>query len=80
MVVTFEQARHLSEVYALCPTIDGVIKIANTMRINGTRLLVAEKNIGRKVFSINKLQAQFLPAIYRPPPQICEDILKKDLS
>jgi hypothetical protein len=80
MVITYEQARYLNEKYGLGYDLDGVIRLANIMRIHGTRLLVAEKNIGKKVFSINKLQAQFLPAIYRPPVQVCEDLLKKDMS
>lgn len=80
MVITYEQARYLNERYGLGYNFDGVIRLANIMRIHGTRLLVAEKNIGKKVFSINKLQAQFFPAIYRPPVQVCEDLLKKDMS
>lgn len=50
------------------------------MRLHGVRLLIAEKNIGRKIYSINKLQVQFLPILYRPPLQVCEDIMKKDSS
>ena len=48
------------------------------MRIHGTRILVAEKNIGRRVYSINKLQVQFLPLVYRPPNSVLEDLLRKD--
>jgi hypothetical protein len=44
----------------------------------GSRIAIAEKNIGRRVYSINKLQCQFLPAAYRPPFQVCEDMLKTD--
>lgn len=80
MVVSFEEARYLCDTYSLGKTEDGMIDMANLIRIYGTRILVAEKNIGKKVFSINKLQAQFLPNIYRPPSQCCEDLLKRDLS
>ena len=51
------------------------------MRVYGTRLKVAEKNIGKAVYAINSLQAQFLPPLYRPPPQVQESLLKsKDNS
>eukprot|EP01035_Chromulina_nebulosa_P018865 gene18865-24650_t len=80
MAVTFEQARQLSERFAIGSTLSSIINNANLMRIYGTRLLIAEKNIGRKVYSINKLQAQFLPIIYRPPAVCCEDLMKKDTS
>jgi hypothetical protein len=50
------------------------------MRVHGVRLLIAEKNIGRKVYSINKFQAQFMPVMLRPPAAVCEDVLKKDNS
>ena len=50
------------------------------MRVHGCRLMVAEKNIGKPVYSINILQAQFLPEVFRPPAVVCEDILKKDNS
>lgn len=83
MVVTFEQSRQLSERYGLVKSdnIDGILRIANLMRVYGSRIMVAEKNTGRKgVYSINKLQAQFFPSIYKPPSQCCEDLLKRDLS
>jgi hypothetical protein len=54
--------------------------LANLMRVYGTRVAVAEKNIGRPVYSINLLQARFLPPLLRPPPAVCEAILKKDNS
>ena len=47
-------------------------------RIHGVRIMIAEKNIGRRVYSINQLQAQFLPAVYRPPKEVLEDLMRKD--
>lgn len=57
-----------------------LLQTANLLRIHGTRLMVAEKNIGRSVYSINLLQARFLPPFLRPPPSVCEAMLKKDNS
>ena len=48
------------------------------IRIHGVRIMIAEKNIGRRVYSINQLQAQFLPMVYRPPKEVLEDLLRKD--
>ena len=47
-------------------------------RVHGVRIMVAEKNIGRRVYSINQLQAQFLPLVYRPPKEVLEDLMRKD--
>jgi hypothetical protein len=57
-----------------------LLALLDIMRLYGTRLAVAEKNIGRAVFSFNLLQARFLPPMLRPPPQVCEAMLKKDNS
>ena len=40
--------------------------------------MIAEKNIGRKVYSINQLQVQFLPTVYRPPKEVLEGMMRKD--
>lgn len=80
MAITLEQSRQLGERFGCSADLARVLKDANLMRLHGARLLVAEKNIGRKVYSINMLQAQFLPLVFRPPPQVCEDIMKKDNS
>lgn len=82
MVVTYRQAQTLCENYG-CGSLesqDHAISIANIMRQYGTRIRVCEKNIGKPVFSINMIQSQFLPVIYRPPSSVSEDILKKDNS
>lgn len=80
MACTLEQSRQLGERYGCGMSVPRVLKDANLMRVHGCRLLIAEKNIGRKVYSINKLQAQFLPLMFRPPNQVCEDLMKKDNS
>lgn len=80
MAVTLEQARILSERFG-CEDSKNQLQVdANTMRIYGARIMIAEKNIGRKVYSINKLQCQFLPTLYRPPFQVCEDLMRSDDS
>lgn len=76
MAVTLDQSRQLSEIFGLENTNDRIIKDANLMREYGTRLMVAEKNIGRAVFAINRLQLQFMPPLYRPPPGVLEDVFK----
>lgn len=80
MAITLEQSRQLGERYGCGISQSRVLRDANLMRLHGVRILIAEKNIGRKVYSINKLQVQFLPVLYRPPVQVCEDIMKKDNS
>ena len=48
------------------------------MRVHGVRIDVAEKNIGRRVYSINALQVHFLPVMYRPPAETLETLMRKD--
>ena len=80
MIVTYDQSRTLGERYHCSNDANNVLLRADNMRMFGCRLDIAEKNIGRRVYSINKFQCQFLPTIYRPPSSVCEDILKKDNS
>eukprot|EP01038_Epipyxis_sp_PR26KG_P010041 gene10041-13499_t len=80
MAITLEQSRQLGERYGCGMNDDRVLRDANLFRLYGCRLLIAEKNIGRKVYSINKFQAQFLPVMFRPPSSVCEDLMKKDTS
>jgi hypothetical protein len=80
MACTLEQSRQLGERFGCGLSQARTLRDANLMRVHGCRLLIAEKNIGRKVYSINKLQAQFLPVVFRPPKEVCEDIMKKDNS
>jgi len=80
MACTLEQSRQLGERFGCGMSTSRLLRDANIMRVHGCRLMVCEKNIGRKVYSINKLQAQFLPTVFRPPYEVCEDLMKKDNS
>jgi hypothetical protein len=81
MAVTLHQSRELSDIYGFENSNERIIRDANLMRVYGTRLMVAEKNIGRAVFAINRLQIQFMPLLYRPPLSVLEDVFKgSDLS
>ncbi|CAN0364298.1 unnamed protein product, partial [Ectocarpus sp. 8 AP-2014] len=53
---------------------------ANVLRAHGARLLVAEKNIGRPLYSFNALQRQFIPELYQPPPQTIQDVITSALN
>jgi hypothetical protein len=76
MATTLQQSRFIGSRFGCGCSEDLLVKNANVMRVNGTRLSVTEKNIGKKVFSINSLQAKFLPVLYRPPAEVQEAILK----
>lgn len=80
MAVTLEQSRQLGERFGTGTELGRVLHDTNLMRVYGSRLAVAEKNIGRPVYAINLLQAKFLPLMFRPPASVCEDIMKKDNS
>jgi hypothetical protein len=83
MAVTLEQARQLGDKFNLGSSSARVLRDATLMRTHGTRLDVCEKNIGKRVYSINSLQTQFLPPMYRPSPSVLEDWTigkKTDLS
>ena len=77
MAVTLEQSRQLGERFDCGQNIERVLRDADVMRVHGTRIMIAEKNIGKRVYSINRLQCQFLPTCYRPPPAVTEDLIKK---
>ena len=76
MAVTLEQTRFLGNGYKCGTSDEQLYTHASTMRLHGTRLKVCEKNIGKPVYSINSLQAQFLPHLYRPPRDAMESLLK----
>jgi hypothetical protein len=80
MAVSLDQSRQLGERFGCGESLDRTIRDVQLMRLHGTRIGICEKNIGRPVYSINKLQVQFLPLQYRPPASVCESILKKDNS
>jgi hypothetical protein len=79
MVVSYREARNVCESFG-CGTPNSLeasaIKISNVFREYGCRLRICEKNTGKRVFSFNKLQCQFLPTIYRPPDSVTEDLIK----
>jgi inositol polyphosphate-4-phosphatase len=74
MVMSLEQSRILGERFNCGDSEKRVIKDAELMRLHGPRLQVCTKNIGRPLYSINKLQAQFLPVTLRPPRSTMEDM------
>lgn len=97
MAITLEQSRILGDRFGCGTSQERVLADANNMRVYGTRIMIAEKNIGRRVYSstltffiynflvhvlnahlVNKLQVQFMPLLYRPPYQVCEDMMKTD--
>jgi hypothetical protein len=57
-----EQLARLDELHA-----------ANLEREYGTRIVVAEKNVGRPKYSFNAAQRQLLPQQYRPPTATIQD-------
>mmetsp|Transcript_9913 Transcript_9913/g.16458 ORF Transcript_9913/g.16458 Transcript_9913/m.16458 type:complete len:1323 (-) Transcript_9913:243-4211(-) len=76
MAITLEQSRLLGEVFGTGTTDERIIRDADVMRIHGTRIMIAEKNIGKPVYSINLLQVKFLPLFYRPPLSVTENLIK----
>lgn len=62
MACTLDQSRQLGERYGCGMSVPRALKDANLMRVHGCRLLIAEKNIGRKVSSL--LQLVFCPYFF----------------
>lgn len=77
MAITLEQSRLLGENFDCGQCVERIMRDASTMRQYGTRLMVAEKNIGKAVYAINRLQIKFLPLFYRPPVEVAEELIKK---
>ena len=76
MVITLEQSRIFGERFDCGDDQERMVHDAHTMRLHGPRLDICRKNIGKPVYSINKLQAQFLPSVLRPPPTAMEKMIK----
>lgn len=58
-----------------------ILREMAVMRTHGVRLRLIEKNVGEgaKSFAINAVQSQFLPLLYRPPPEtLCEILTTKN--
>jgi len=79
MAVTLEQSRYMAKKFGV-GTYDKEVMIhnANIMREYGTRLDVVEKNIKKRCYAINAIQANFLPYEYKPPPGVLEDLIRND--
>mmetsp|Transcript_2879 Transcript_2879/g.3253 ORF Transcript_2879/g.3253 Transcript_2879/m.3253 type:complete len:85 (+) Transcript_2879:1-255(+) len=76
MSITLEQSRVLHGAKEDIPNgTDTLLKTANLFREYGSRLVIAEKNVGRPLYSFNGIQLQFLPKEYRPPPSTIQDVL-----
>ena len=82
MGVTLQQSRILGEGHGCGTAPQRILRDANTMRATGTRIEVANKNIGYYKYSFNPLQVSFMPEMYRPPPQTVQDfttsMIKRD--
>jgi len=48
--------------------------VSNLAREYGSRIVVAEKNVGRPKYSFNSAQRQLLPTRYRPPHSTIQDM------
>lgn len=59
---------------------NGALRDANVLRAHGARLIVAEKNVGRPLYSFNALQRQFIPELYQPPVQTIQDVITSALN
>ena len=79
MAVTLEQSRYMAKKYDIGKyDKDVIIHNANIMREYGTRLDVVEKNINKRCYAINAIQANFLPESYKPPQRVLEDLIRND--
>ena len=65
MGVTLREATHLKGFGR-----DAVALDAAVLRRFGTRLAVCRKNIGKWSYAFNALQAKFMPAMLKPPPDV----------
>jgi len=74
--------RHPGEFHGCGKTPERYLADAQLMRGAGTRLDVANKNIGAYKYSFNPLQVQWLPSEWQPPPHTVQtymqSIIKRD--
>ncbi len=81
MAVTLHQARLLGDRHGCgAGGPERLLRDANVMRLHGTRLLLCDKNTGRCKYAFNALQLQFMPALYKPPPETIEQMLDSILN
>lgn len=70
MQVTFKEAQFIQRFIDRKDSVSGddIFAKATTMRIHGNRVPICEKNAGEAKYAFNPLQAQFMPAMLKPPP------------
>jgi hypothetical protein len=70
MQVTFKEAQFIQRFVERNDSVSSeeVFAKATTMRIHGNRVPICEKNAGEAKYAFNPLQAQFMPAMLKPPP------------
>ena len=77
MAITLEQsilAKKLLDIDSNKDKDESIIELANLLREFGVRIQIAEKNIGRKMYSFNIIQRMSLPKEFRPPLSVIQDL------
>jgi hypothetical protein len=70
MQVTFKEAQFIQRFIERKDAVSNeeIFAKATTLRIYGNRVPICEKNAGEAMYAFNPLQAQFMPAMLKPPP------------
>eukprot|EP00986_Skeletonema_menzelii_P019716 scaffold29009_cov137-Skeletonema_menzelii.AAC.2 len=70
MQVTFKEAQFIQKFIDRKEAVpsEEIFAKATTLRIYGNRVPICEKNAGEAMYAFNPLQAQFMPAMLKPPP------------
>jgi len=70
MQVTFKEAQFIQRFMDRKDAVsnEDLFAKATTLRIYGNRVPICEKNAGEAMYAFNPLQAQFMPAMLKPPP------------
>ena len=70
MQVTFKEAQFIQRFVDRKEAVSSeeIFAKATTLRIYGNRVPICEKNAGEAMYAFNPLQAQFMPAMLKPPP------------
>jgi len=70
MQVTFKEAQFIQRFIDRKDAVSSeeIFAKATTLRIYGNRVPICEKNAGEAMYAFNPLQAQFMPAMLKPPP------------
>lgn len=56
-------------------SIECLKRLCQTFREVGVRIQVANKNVGRPLYSFNRVQVEFLPVEFRPPHKTIQDLV-----